>query len=334
MTFFNSPRSEAERVLNTLAVILSGFYEKHGFVVLPELERGMGGEGVVILPRLDYLSIPGLYERLKTVKPEIPIKIEDVWVKKIENLIAKVPNNSSRLAGQGSELWERVKGPFLDELKHYFPKVREYVGEIEVRVTQYGTVSSGNWIPGDKNQKIYFYLREDRGIEDVASMMVNLLMHLEKEDLGITWSKREVLMDFIMTRPKMKKLFPNFKPIMNGLTRVSAKVRRESESYLRELGIPQIKADLEVVQGKVIVKGTVLGKEMSKNEKKVIKILIQRQGELVNYDELADEIWGVGEFKTFWAINKLITRVRSKLEKLAIEGKRVKAVRGQGYLLS
>lgn len=53
----------------------------------------------------------------------------------------------------------------------------------------------------------------------------------------------------------------------------------------------------------------------------------------MSYDELADTVWGVGEFKTFWALNKMVERMRVKLEKLGIEGERIESVRGQGYIL-
>lgn len=65
-----------------------------------------------------------------------------------------------------------------------------------------------------------------------------------------------------------------------------------------------------------------------------MKLLIDHKGELVEYDTLADTVWGVGEFKTFWAINKLVGRLRNKLSRMGIDEKRLVAVRGQGYLLN
>lgn len=54
----------------------------------------------------------------------------------------------------------------------------------------------------------------------------------------------------------------------------------------------------------------------------------------MTYDELSDEIWGEGEFKSFWALNKVVERLRHKLVAMGIEGSRLESVRGQGYLLS
>lgn len=77
-----------------------------------------------------------------------------------------------------------------------------------------------------------------------------------------------------------------------------------------------------------------MGRELTKMEKKVLKTLIDHKGDLVTYDELADSLWGVGEFKTYWAINKLAGRLRVKLHTLGVVKSKIESVRGQGYILS
>lgn len=332
MSFIISPRSEAERIIFTLVAILHGFYEKQGFVVLPRQIGEVSPEVLVVLPQLDYAKIPELWEELGSKKSELPTTVGKQWIEQIMNLI---PENmpQSALALELANQWEKVEKKFFVELEQYFPKIGDLFGEIEVRVTQYGTIASGSWITGEKKQKMIYYLRMDRGIEDLAAMIVNLIFEYQKGELGITWSKREALMDFVMTRPNMKKLFPRYRPVMSQLARVSCSVRKQSENYLRELGIPRITHEFELVGGKVQIKGKIVGPELTKLDKAVMKLLIEHRGELVLYDELADSVWGVGEFKTFWAINKLLERMRIKLEKIGIDGDRLKSIRGQGYLL-
>jgi hypothetical protein len=223
--------------------------------------------------------------------------------------------------------WDLVGDQFWVELDHYLPEARKIHEQVVVDVGRYGTISSSYSID-------HYYLRIDRTVADLAAMIINQTLYVGRKQLGITWTKREALMDFIMTRPAMKKLFPNFDPVFTQLSRVSAKVRRESEAYVRELGIKTITPEFELTGGKIRIKGEMLGKELTKTEKKVLKELIARQGELVTYDELADLVWGAGEFKTFWALNKLVERLRPKLEKLGIGGQRIESVRGQGYQLN
>ena len=90
---------------------------------------------------------------------------------------------------------------------------------------------------------------------------------------------------------------------------------------------------LEVKNGKILIKGVVVAKELTKQEKEIMKQMIKKTGDIVTYDELADIIWGEGEFKTFWAINKTMQRLRNRLKTLGIESVKIEAVRGQGYLL-
>lgn len=278
----------------TKKVIASGFYAKHGFVVVPELGE-LDPNVAVIYPRtFDY-----------------------------------VPLESRHLAKK----WGRVGEEFWEIVETYFPNSATHFEQVEVSLTRYGTVASGDRLQGGRTKKRVYYLRAEADLAHLSAMIVNNILYLERQRLGITWSKREALMDFVMTRPAMRKLFPHFRPVMSQLSRVSARVRKESEEYVRELGLVTATPAWEAKEGKIWLKGVAIGKEMSKLEKKVMRVLIERQGELTTYDELADVLWGAGEFKTYWAINKQVERLRGKLVKLGIDGARIESVRGQGYLL-
>lgn len=253
------------------------------------------------------------------LQSDVPAHIQVIFPSQVDYQLTKVEKVVAE--------WDLVGDQFWVELDHYLPEARKIHEQVVVDVGRYGTISSSYSID-------HYYLRIDRTVADLAAMIINQTLYVGRKQLGITWTKREALMDFIMTRPAMKKLFPNFDPVFTQLSRVSAKVRRESEAYVRELGIKTITPEFELTGGKIRIKGEMLGKELTKTEKKVLKELIARQGELVTYDELADLVWGAGEFKTFWALNKLVERLRPKLEKLGIGGQRIESVRGQGYQLN
>lgn len=289
ISFVNSPKTEEERLKNTAKVIASGFYERQGFVVLPELDKRVAATAQVIYPR--------------------EMKCQPVEVK------------------EWKQEWEKVEKTFWEVMDEYLPEFRKIHEKVEVVVSRYGTVSSGNWV-GTK-----YWVRADRSVADLVAMMINSTLYIMRKELGITWTKREALMDFIMTRPKMKKLLPHFEPVFAQLSRIPKKIRDESREYVRSLGLAKQQADFEVAGSKVVVKGNVVGKELTKQEKVVLKLLVSRLGDLVTYDELADVIWGEGEFKSFWALNKVVERLRHKLVVMGVEGSRLESVRGQGYLL-
>ncbi len=217
---------------------------------------------------------------------------------------------------------------FWTELDHYLPDARKMHDKVVVDVGRIGTISSSYW------SEKHYYLRSDRGLGDLAAMIVNHTMYVHRREMGITWTKREALMDFVMTRPVMKKLFPDFEPVYSQLLRVPPKVRRESEEYVRSLGLVLPKQELELRGGKIWIKGEIEQMWFGNKERLILKKLIERRGDVVTYDELADIVWGEGEFKSFWALAKLVERLRGSLVEVGIEPKRIESVRGQGYILN
>ncbi len=289
ITFKNSPVTEKVRWKSTRIEVANGWFENHGFLVVPELRDDVSKQIQVIYPKeFEYIES----------------RVEEFEVE-----------------------WGRVEAAFWEELDHYLPEAREMHKAVVVDVGRIGTVSSSYW------SCAHYYLRSDRSVADLAAMIINHVLYEGRKNIGITWTKREALMDFIMTRPVMKKLFPKFDPIYHQLSKVPLKIRRESEVYVRSLGIAPTTKEIEVKNGKILINGVVVAKELTKQEKEIMKQMIKKTGDIVTYDELADIIWGEGEFKTFWAINKMMQRLRGRLVKLGIDGKRIEAIRGQGYLL-
>lgn len=332
MRFFVSQETEVERVINILAVTMTGFFERTNFVVVPELTGGTDETIQVVLPSLNYQSIPGLWHRLQILSRDIPVEIEQQWRDKLDKIMKPYDQKCDDFCLQLQKEWSEIEEVFFAELERDFPRIRQKIGEIEVRVSEYGTISSGTWGSGEGKRNMYFYLRSDRGLSDLASMMINLILLEKKEELGITWSKREALMDYIMTRPAMKKLFPQYRPVMSQLLLVKSDVRLSASRYLNSLGIPRLVKEIDVDRGKIVVKGNIVGNELGEKEIVLLKTLVKHEGEVVNYDTLADVLWGEGEFKSYWAINKLVERVRNKLMRMGVDMSRLKSVRGQGYL--
>ena len=292
--FINSPKTEDERLKFTRRVIEQGFYKRQGFVVVPKITSRVKSNIQVVYPKV--------------------FEYKPVEVK------------------QFATQWRAIERDFWNVMDDTFKNISSSHGRIEVRVTRYGTTASGAVLRDHKSNRVVYYLRNDAGIASLAGMIINKVLFAERKNLGISWSKREALMDFIMTRPKMNMIFPGFRPVFGELIRVPAILRQESDEYIRSLGIEEKKPDFELLGKKIYVKGKEMGKELTKMEKKVLKLLIEKIGDLVTYDEFADVIWGQGEFKTYWAINKLVGRMRPKLEKLGVTMK-IEPVRGQGYIL-
>ncbi len=73
--------------------------------------------------------------------------------------------------------------------------------------------------------------------------------------------------------------------------------------------------------------------KLSDAQRKLVRFLHQREGGVCTYDEIAEEIWGVGEGVSPGAIYELVKRVRQKVEPDWRDPSYVVTVPGEGYRL-
>lgn len=100
----------------------------------------------------------------------------------------------------------------------------------------------------------------------------------------------------------------------------------------------------EQSQDKLQYKGIVLDKrqgvvsygknqvELSKNELKILNLLMMRPGEIIDREELMEELWQTGEFVDENTLNVNIRRVRKRLEEIGVKDA-LETKRGMGYRL-
>lgn len=87
---------------------------------------------------------------------------------------------------------------------------------------------------------------------------------------------------------------------------------------------------LELSKGRVL--GNEGGAELTRNELQMLKLLAQKQGEIVTRDELMNTLWDNCMFVDDNTLTVNMTRLKSKLESIGIEGAIV-TKRGMGYQL-
>jgi hypothetical protein len=73
--------------------------------------------------------------------------------------------------------------------------------------------------------------------------------------------------------------------------------------------------------------------KLSEPQRRLVRLLYQRRGAVCSYDEIAQEVWGVGEGVTPGAIYELVKRVRQKVEPDWRAPSYVVTVPGEGYRL-
>lgn len=324
------PDTEVERVAHATGVLVSGFYERKGFVVFPSAQ----GVGSVVVPDVKYGAIHDYWKRVGEIPLQFPMVIPADLRREIEELVLPDTKIDMRIVSKRQQEWEKVQADYWQQVNLVMRDELVWVDNIEVRLTNWGSVSSYSFLTKKKKQKLIVYLRSDVGMEALAEAIATALLWVDHEERGLTWSKREAIVDFLMTRGELKRKLPKYDPTLSALRGITKKMRDESQEYLRHLGVPKQVRELDIDEGRVCVHGLSTEGEWGKLEKIVLMKLVEKRGEIVSFDEIADLIWGEGEFRTFWAINKLLQRVRGKLVGLGCEEKMLKVKRGRGYVLA
>ncbi len=314
-----SPDTEVERVVHATKVAASGFYGRKGFLVANKVVEEYP-ELTVVIPDLGYNSIAQYWQRVAEVPLQLPMVVPEELHRDVGTRLKQDQNMGKRL-NQLRDEWNKIEVAWWSEMSYLLPQETGRVKELEIRVTAYGTISSFSFLTKSNNQKLIVYLRDDGEIANLAEAIMTGLLYPASQELGLTWSKREAIVDFYLTRTKIKKLLPDFRPTLVNLPRVPLLLRKLSQLYEERLGWPK----LENNQEKFIAL-------LPNKEAEVARVLWSKRGELVSFDELADLIWGEGEFGTFWAINKRIQRIRIDLKKISGEQVHIRTLRGRGYL--
>jgi hypothetical protein len=85
--------------------------------------------------------------------------------------------------------------------------------------------------------------------------------------------------------------------------------------------------------GRLWADGQEITLRLSEAQRKVVRLLCEREGAVCTYEEIAHEVWGVGEGVTPGAIYELVKRVRRKVEPDWREPSYIVTVPGEGYSL-
>jgi len=321
-SFVSSPDTEKERILYAAGNVAGGFYPRHGFLILPKPYPKYKNYCVILPKELKNVSqkfwkdaawggikMPSIitermWRETESIKPEA---INQTIIKKFQNSWQNIEN----------EVWKAVSA--------YFPSEVKWIKSLEVRLTNYGSLGSHYLLSKKSGQNLIINIRVDGSHLDIINLVVLALIYPLANELHLSFTNRMALRNFILKRDEFKRLDPNFTPRTYHQPKVPKLLRQKSENYIKFLGIPDIVDPLKIINQNYDVFGT--------KEGKLIDLLISNKNELVTYDQIADEIWGKGEFKSYWAINKLVQRIQIKLKRLKINNSIMLGIRGKGYKL-
>ncbi|WP_018211757.1 response regulator transcription factor [Desulfitobacterium hafniense] len=111
------------------------------------------------------------------------------------------------------------------------------------------------------------------------------------------------------------------------LAKINAMLRREAEQQKSVISIAGICLNEDTMS--VAYKGT--GTELSKNEYRVLRLLMRNAGQIVSREQLLEELWDDVSFVDDNTLTVNITRVKKKLMELGLHSC-IETKRGVGYV--
>ncbi len=111
------------------------------------------------------------------------------------------------------------------------------------------------------------------------------------------------------------------------LAKINAMLRRETEQQKSVISIDGICLNEDTMS--VSYKGT--GTELSKNEYRVLRLLMKNAGQIVSREQLLEELWDDVSFVDDNTLTVNITRVKKKLMGLGLQN-RIETKMGVGYV--
>jgi DNA-binding response OmpR family regulator len=129
--------------------------------------------------------------------------------------------------------------------------------------------------------------------------------------------------DDYMTKPfGVKEIIARIRAIMRRAAARSGPKAAEAEFTMDDLRI--VPAELRAYRGTTEI-------QLSPRDLKVLRLLFERRGKIVDRNMLADEVWGVDYFPESRALDQHISQLRKRIENDAASPRIIRTVHGAGY---
>lgn len=129
--------------------------------------------------------------------------------------------------------------------------------------------------------------------------------------------------DDYMTKPfGVKEIIARIRAIMRRTAARGGPKRGEDDFYMDDLRI--VPSELRAYRGDIEM-------QLSPRDVKVLRLLFDRQGKVVDRNTLADEVWGVDYFPESRALDQHISQLRKRIERDPASPRIIRTVHGAGY---
>ena len=320
--------NEDESVTNTYGVLGEGF----DYISYKEADIKL------IIPNWDYVKSSAFWKKLS--------KLPRLYNKYFLTAGDKIPELYELCASDGPidfstyiKRWKEVESQFINYYNKYID-LQNKVKNVEIYLTRYGTSLVYN-IGLDKDKSILrVYLRQDQDIDKIAKAIVSGYFTIALDPVEnnpnttYTWEEKNKIIDYHFINPPYKNLFPNYIFTVDILRvgEVKPKIIENSNKIYAEIGYP-VNCELKI-QNNQIKCGQIYIVSLTKSEKNVLIKMINKKGEMISYDQIAEVLWGQDYYNFFSikAVNKIVERIKIKLKDQGVRKEIILNKRGLGYV--
>jgi Response regulators consisting of a CheY-like receiver domain and a winged-helix DNA-binding domain len=129
--------------------------------------------------------------------------------------------------------------------------------------------------------------------------------------------------DDYMTKPfGVKEIIARIRAITRRTAARSAKAEGEDQFMMDDLRV--VPSELRAYRGTADI-------QLSPRDLKVLRLLHEKRGKIVDRNQLADEVWGIDYFPESRALDQHISQLRKRVEKDPASPRIIRTVHGAGY---
>ena len=234
-TWHYSPQTEAVRILFTAHHIQNNFFNRHGFLVLPNCHPQINNS--VVFPQAQYLTSPEFWRIASQTNQQFENYINHAQSPLTKDMIAYFSNQTWNFTIL-KKSWKSIQYKFWSTAIQILPELFTSITDLEIRPTNYGTKGSG-FVTNQNPNKVTLYLRSDAPLIAILGGIL-----IDRQSKFYNWPDRQwdenmAIKEFLQTKTKFKTLFPKTKSLLTEPQQTQrGLLARQSQAYLTQLGFP------------------------------------------------------------------------------------------------
>lgn len=332
-TIVYSPLVEYQNIIYNLSEVYSGFFIKNGFFYTGAIPHDF--TNYVCLPRWKCLQDEIFWTKIQDASKKI--KLDRHWYWQCQpDYIPELWEEIQALEKPKIATYEELLSYYNNDIEKILLSIRDVAQDFEINITHYGTAGSYSINQDKLTMCIIDY--PNTFLQSVTFGIGAYAVHqsiYEFNSEGL-WRERQRAIDTLIRSTKLG----NWYQLKNSIIESSRKhmpltYRNETQSFINYYGLiePRLR-DFTLVEDILIIAEKKI--HLTKQEVLIVSELLSKgQESIVNYDMLAEALWGDKSFAKFslQTISKTVERINKKVKNAGIHQIFIKNKPKMGYFL-